>query len=328
MGVGGLGLTSRVVGSWLSLAHYELTLFAATFFLLGALDELAVDLAYVWLRLTGRARTPRIDEAALLARPLAGRCAVFIPAWCEDGVIAATVAHALRAWPQPDLRLYVGCYGNDGATRAAAIQGGAGDPRLRLVVHDIAGPTCKADCLNRLFAALKQDEARDGAPVRMVLLHDAEDMVDPAALPLLDDALAGADFIQLPVLALPHRASPLVSAHYSDEFAESHSRAMVVRGALGQGIPGAGVGCAIARGWLDRLDMQRDGAGPFATGALTEDYELCRAAHNSSYAQQFVIRSWIGLSPHCQKIGAWNAKHNFRTWFAPYDPFAVQSRTG
>lgn len=49
---------------------------------------------------------------------------------------------------------------------------------------------------------------------------------------------------------------------------------MVVRSALGQGIPGAGVGCAVARDWLARLDSLRDGAGPFATGALTEDYEL------------------------------------------------------
>ena len=268
-------LAELAADDWFVLARHELLLFAATFFLIGALDELALDLAYIWLRLTGRVRTPRIDGADLAGRPLAGRCAVFIPAWREHQVIAATVRHALLAWPQQDLRLYVGCYRDDPATLAAAMRGCGGDPRMRLVIHDVAGPTCKADCLNRLYRALRDDETRQGTAVRMVVLHDAEDMVDPAALPLLDAALEHADFVQLPVLALPQAASPLVAGHYTDEFAEAHAKAMVVRSALGQGIPGAGVGCAIAREWLDRLEAQRGGnAGPFATGALTEDYEL------------------------------------------------------
>jgi len=269
-----LSLADLTAGDWFVLARHELILFAATFFLIGALDELALDFTYVWLRLTGRVRTPHIDEEVFLRRPLSGRCAVFIPAWREHRVIAATVRHALEAWPQGGLRLYVGCYREDLATLSAAMLGCRGDRRVRIVVHDSAGPTCKADCLNRLFRALQVDEAREGAAARMVVLHDAEDMVDPAALPLIDAALLHADFVQLPVLALPHAASPLVSGHYADEFAEAHAKAMVVRSALGQGIPGAGVGCAIERGWLRRLDMQRGGAGPFASGALTEDYEL------------------------------------------------------
>lgn len=267
-------LAELTAGEWFVLARQELFLFAATFFLLGALDEVALDLTYLWMRLSGRASTPRIDERALAGQPLSGRCAVFIPAWREEKVIAATLRHALEAWPQADLRVYVGCYRDDAATLAAAMDGCRGDGRLRIVVHDVAGPSCKADCLNRLYRALAEDERRQGTEVRMVLLHDAEDMVDPAALALLDAALEKAEFVQLPVLALPQAGSPLVGGHYVDEFAEAHAKAMVVRSAIGQGIPGAGVGCAIARGWLARLDAQRGGAGPFATGALTEDYEL------------------------------------------------------
>lgn len=269
-----MSLAELTAGEWFVLARHELFLFAATFFLIGALDELVVDATYVWLRLSGRVRTLRVDEAELRDAPLAGRCAVFVPAWQEQRVIAATIRHALRAWPQRELRLYVGCYRGDLATLAAAIAGVGRDPRVRIVIHDIAGPSCKADCLNRLYRAMQDDEAREGASARLVVLHDAEDMVDPAALPLLDAALDHADFVQLPVLALPHPSSPLVSGHYSDEFAEAHAKAMVVRSALGQGIPGAGVGCAIARAWLTRLDAQRGMTGPFATGALTEDYEL------------------------------------------------------
>jgi bacteriophage N4 adsorption protein B len=259
---------------WFMLLRHELVLFAASFFLLGALDEIAIDLTYLWLRLTGRARTPRLDEAALLSAPLRGPCAVFIPAWREERVIGATVSHALRVWPQRDLRVYVGCYPNDPDTMAAASRAADGDLRLRIVVHDAAGPTSKPDCLNLLYRAMASDELAEGWRARMVLLHDAEDMVDPAALPLLDAALESVDFAQLPVMALPHRGSRWIAGHYTDEFAEAHGRTMVVRSALGVGIPGAGVGCAIARDWLAKLTRRRDDVGPFAAGSLTEDYEL------------------------------------------------------
>ena len=261
-------------GEWFTLLRHELMLFAASLFLLGAIDEIAIDLTYLWLRLTGRARTVCLDEAQLLAAPLRGRCAVFIPAWREERVIGATVAHALRVWPQGDLRLYLGCYPNDPETMAAAARAASGDPRLRIVVHDAAGPTSKPDCLNLLYRAMAADELSEGRRARMIVLHDAEDMVDQAALPLLDEALESVDFAQLPVMALPQKGSRWIAGHYTDEFAEAHSRTMVVRSALGVGIPGAGVGCAISRNWLGKLSRRRDDVGPFAAGSLTEDYEL------------------------------------------------------
>ena len=41
---------------WLALIEHELLLFAGFFFLVGLADELAVDCAWAWLRLRGRAR--------------------------------------------------------------------------------------------------------------------------------------------------------------------------------------------------------------------------------------------------------------------------------
>ena len=41
---------------WLEIVEHELLLFAAVFFLIGALDELAVDLAWLRLKLAGRTR--------------------------------------------------------------------------------------------------------------------------------------------------------------------------------------------------------------------------------------------------------------------------------
>ena len=263
---------------WFVLVEYELLLFAAVFFLIGALDELAVDILYVWLRLTGRIATPRLAEEESLSAPLSGKAAVLIPTWQEARVIGATVSYALNAWPHRELTIYVGCYRNDPETIAAVAAIAEKNARLELVVVPRDGPTCKAHCLNHLYDALRRDEAKSGEPVRMVVLHDAEDMVDPAALALMDRALERAEFVQLPVLALPQRGSALIAGHYCDEFAEAHGRTMPVRDVLQAGIPGAGVGCAIARPMLDLLARDNALAGekarPFATNSLTEDYEL------------------------------------------------------
>jgi len=258
---------------WVVLVQRELLLFAGVFFLIGALDEFAVDFAWLWLRATGRARAAIYDPARPDAPP-PRRAAVFIPAWHEDRVIGATVRHMLRVWPSRELRIYVGCYFNDPETIEAVAAAACGDDRVRLVINHAEGPTTKADCLNRLYSALEADEVRGGTRTAIVLLHDAEDMVDPAALSLIDDCLRRADLVQLPVLPLPQANSRWVGSHYCEEFAESHSKGLVVRDALGAGIPLAGVGCGIARDALARLAASRGIDAPFATESLTEDYEL------------------------------------------------------
>lgn len=120
----------------LALCQYELFLFAAVFFLIGAIDDIAIDLVWLWLKARGRAKTIRLHREELRSNRLKGRAAVFIPAWSEALVIRDTLARMLAAWPQRDLRVYVGCYRNDPATIAAAMRAAPGDPRLRIVIHD------------------------------------------------------------------------------------------------------------------------------------------------------------------------------------------------
>lgn len=254
----------------------ELLLFAAFWFIIGAIDEIAIDLSWLWLKLTGRLTEvviARADERAVLD----GRAAVFVAAWQEANVIGSMIAHTLAAWPQREMTLYVGCYCNDPATIRAAMKGAGGDPRVRIVINGNAGPTTKADCLNRLYKALCADEDRGGFRFRSVILHDAEDMVHPAAITVIDRGLRDAQFVQLPVRPEPQPRFRWVAGHYADEFAEAHAKTMVVRNAIGAGIPAAGVGCGFARDVLSRLADQRraaGGEGPFAADCLTEDYEL------------------------------------------------------
>ncbi|GLK46898.1 MULTISPECIES: glycosyl transferase family protein [Novosphingobium] len=262
-----------VVG-YVQAFEQELLLFVAFWLVVGALDEFAIDLLWIGLRLTGRLRDSHIAKAEMVV-PLSGRAAIMIAAWREAEVIGHTIRHALASWRQQEFTLYIGCYCNDPDTIAAVIDAACGDPRVRVVVGDRPGPTTKADCLNRIYAALCADEHRYGWRYRSVVLHDAEDMVHPAELAVIDRTLCYADFVQLPVRPELQPASPWVAAHYADEFAESHGKVMIVRDALGAAMPAAGVGCGFSREMIGRIARRRgrDG-GPFAAECLTEDYEL------------------------------------------------------
>ena len=269
-GQGLLAWPSYPALQWLAVVEHELLLFAAIWFAVFALDELLLDLAWLRLRLLGQGRTMRMSDHT--DAELAGVAAVLVPAWHEAQVIGAMVTHTLRSWPHRHLRVYVGCYRNDIATLAALAEAES-DARLRVVIHDRDGPTTKADCLNRLYRAMCEDERRARLPVRALILHDAEDMVHPAALSVMDRALDTVDFVQLPVRPEPQRTSRWVAGHYCDEFAEAHARDMVVRHHIGAALPSAGVGCAFSRRAIDRIIAHRDTDEPFAAECLTEDYE-------------------------------------------------------
>ena len=250
----------------------EAGLFAAAGFLVLGLSDLAVDLLWLAHRMGRLGRpVPALADLPPPVRP--GRLAVFVPAWDEAAVIGEMLRTAVSAWGGGDWRLYVGTYRNDPSTIAAAAAVAASEPRIRIATGEEAGPTTKADCLNRCWLALLADEVREGRLAKAVVLHDAEDVVHPAELRLFDGLIERFEFVQLPVIPLIHPDSRWLGGHYADEFAEAHGKEMVVRGALGAGLPSAGVGCAFAREALGNLAAGRGGL-PFDSDSLTEDYEL------------------------------------------------------
>jgi adsorption protein B len=107
-----------------------------------------------------------------------------------------------------------------------------------------------------------------------VVLHDAEDVCHKHELTVYDHLLGRRlAMVQLPVVPLVDHGSRWVSGHYLDEFAELHTKDIVVREALGAAVPSAGVACAIDRTMLGRIADLADGE-PFDASCLTEDYEL------------------------------------------------------
>ena len=252
----------------------ELALFAAVGFLVFSIDDLAVDVIYfvrkAWRNALIYSRFPRMFADRLPSPVRPGWMAVLIPAWDEANVIAPMIRATLERFEHAEYKLFVGYYRNDPGTRAA-IQD-VPDDRVIAVEVDSDGPTTKADCLNRLYAALQQHEAV-GRPAKAVVLHDAEDVVHPLELKLFDRLVEHAGLVQLPVEPLLDQNSRWVAGHYVDEFAEAHMKELVVREAVGAAIPLAGVGCAIERSTLSRLAARHDGR-PFASASMTEDYEL------------------------------------------------------
>lgn len=259
----------------------EAVLFAAVGFMVGGLDDLAIDVIYGAHRLARGMRFGRdggdtaVVESMRLpdVQPGNGRFAIFIPAWDEVAVIGAMLRHALATLRYPDYRIYVGTYPNDPATIDAVAEIAALDSRVRLVVGAKAGPTTKADCLNALWQALQRDCALPEDVVRAVVLHDAEDVVHPDELHIFASLIGEYASVQLPVLPLVDRHSRWVSGHYCDEFAEAHGKQLVVRQLIGAGLPLAGVGCALAFPML-ALIARGKAHGPFDVESLTEDYEI------------------------------------------------------
>ena len=254
----------------------ELALFSAVGFLLFAINDLIVDAIYLvrrfWRSATIYRRYPRAFGQTLADRRDEQRfVAIFVPAWDESTVIASMLKATVSRLEYENYRIFVGHYRNDPATAAAIAS--VEDSRIEPVLVDSDGPTTKADCLNHIYDALLVFELQQDRPAAAVVLHDAEDVVHPLELAVFNSLIDRAGIIQLPVQPLPDPSSRWIAGHYCDEFAEAHTKELVVREAVGASVPLAGVGCAIARDSLARLAALHHGC-PFAGASMTEDYEL------------------------------------------------------
>ncbi|MEO8723486.1 MAG: glycosyl transferase family protein [Sphingobium sp.] len=266
--------------SVLMIAQREAIIFAAVGLFIGGLDDFLIDLLFmarsVWRKIFIYSRHARMTAATLPPSSKPGGIAIFVPAWHESAVIGAMLRAAVRQWGTDEAcsyRIFVGAYPNDRDT-ISAIAAFANDcVRVQLVIHIHDGPTTKADCLNRLWQALKREEQATGQYYKAVVLHDAEDVVHRDELRLFDTMIDRFDMVQLPVRPLVSQQSRWIAGHYCDEFAESHGKTLLAREALGAAVPSAGVGCAFGRRALNRIAHARGGS-PFDPASLTEDYEI------------------------------------------------------
>ncbi|MEO6878013.1 MAG: glycosyltransferase, partial [Gemmatimonadaceae bacterium] len=257
------------------LAVYFLFLIVLGYVLV-AIDDLVFDVVY-WIE-SGRARhrNPVLDETELANVPEA-RIAVFTAAWHEQDVIGQMLRFNEALIDYDRYEIFVGTYPNDLPTQLDVDQAAASLPRVHKVVNPRPGPSTKADNLNAILDGVRRREAEVGAPFDLVMLHDPEDVIHPLELRVVNWHFANRpalDMIQLPILPLPVAAHSFTAGTYLDEFAELHTKDILVREWIGGFVPSAGVATTWRRHVLDRLAATSPDGRAFSVNSLTEDYDI------------------------------------------------------
>lgn len=239
--------------------------------ILSCLDDLFIDLVYWTRRSRGQYQHHPVDIPMVEHMP-EQRFAIIIPAWQEANVIAKMVNQTISTLRYDNYDIFIGTYPNDHATSAEVAALAARFPHVHQAFVTHAGPTCKADCLNTIIMAVLRHEAHQACTYAGFIQHDCEDILHPLELKIFNASLAGHDMIQLPVRPLPRKWHDFTSGTYMDEFAEWHSKDLLVRQTLCGSIPSAGVGTCFSRKAITALMSSR--GVPFHTATLTEDYDI------------------------------------------------------
>ena len=133
---------------------------------------------------------------------------------------------------------FIGVYQNDIATIAEVLRAQAEFANVHMSVLPRNGPTSKADCLNVILSEILAYEAKMGGPFAGIALHDAEDFIHPQELAVFNQLIGTQfDFVQLPVFSFSQPLRDMVGGIYMDEFAEVHTKDLLVRRHLSGLIP-------------------------------------------------------------------------------------------
>lgn len=264
----------------------------AVWILISGLDDLFIAVASF---VTARKPFPWPDGAQLEAAPQR-RLAIFVPLWREHRVIGPMLERNLAAIHYANYDVFVGVYPNDALTARAVAEAAARDPRIHLARLPHDGPTSKGDCLNWIHRRMVEYEALHGGRFEIVVTHDAEDLIHPDSLRLINWFSRDCQMVQIPVLALPTGFREFTHGVYCDEFAEYQTKDVPVRVRLGGFLPGNGVGTGFDRGALDRLAEVRRGR-IFDPECLTEDYETGFQLHALGCRQIFVPLRFAPAGP-------------------------------
>ncbi|MFF7059940.1 glycosyl transferase family protein [Achromobacter spanius] len=274
--------------------------------LLSSLDDLFID-AWYWLRELRRSLTVKRRYTALSAEELRAKpeqpLAIMVPAWLEYDVISSMLETMVSTLEYKNYMIFAGTYQNDQRTIDEVERMRRRYRKLIRVEVPHDGPTCKADCLNWIVQAIFAQNAKQPEPFAGVILHDSEDVLHPLELKYYNYLLPRIDFIQLPVTSLERHWHELVAGTYMDEFAEWHTKDLVVRESLSKMVPSAGVGTCFSRRALEELAAETNNQ-PFNTDTLTEDYDIgARLAQRGmkqifgKFQVEYVTRrrAWFGL---------------------------------
>ncbi len=242
--------------------------------LIWGVEDVLVDI-YYWMRMIYRklfvyTKFPRLTVDDLYKREEQW-IAIMVPAWHEAGVIGKMLETTIKHLDYDCYVIFCGTYMNDPETSEEVSSLSQKFKRVVKVVVPHPGPTNKGDCLNLIVREIHSYEALHGIKFAGFVLHDSEDIVHPLELRLFNYLLPRKDMMQIPVMALERSWNHFVACTYLDEFAEWHSKDLLVRESLTRTIPSAGVGTCFSGRAMFFLE-EKNGGNPFPTNSLTEDY--------------------------------------------------------
>lgn len=247
---------------------------------LTSLDDLIVDLLSRLMLGKSRIGQLPIADTPSDRKP---SVAIFVANWHEADVLGPMVERNLANFSYGPLKFILGVYPNDTETRLVADSLARKFPNwVEVVVNRRSGPTSKGQMLNEMFAQVFA--APETAP-DLCVLHDSEDVIAPRSFDVYAREAPSHAMIQIPVFSIESRGRSLVGATYMDEFAERHTRELILREWLGAFVPSAGVGTCLRKDlifhFLDKRGYVLEPA------SVTEDYVLGAEAHQAGFKTTF-----------------------------------------
>ena len=112
--------------------------------------------------------------------------AIFVACWREHRVIGQMLDRTISALAYSNYQIFVGVYPNDEPTVQAVSESAARHPRVHVALLPHDGPTSKGDCLNFTHVQMCAYEAVTGVRFEVIVTHDAEDIVHPESLALIN----------------------------------------------------------------------------------------------------------------------------------------------
>jgi bacteriophage N4 adsorption protein B len=187
----------------------------AIWILISGLDDLFIAAVHLWTCTRQFPERSGDEPDPAEEAPLA----ILVPLWHEHRVIGRMLEHNLSVLRYSNYQVFVGVYPNDPLTERAVSEIAAEYPNVHLARVPNAGPTSKGDCLNAAYRAMELHEMRHGWRCRIVVTHDAEDLLHPDSLRLINRLSRSYDMVQIPVLPLATGAE-WTHGVYCDDFAE------------------------------------------------------------------------------------------------------------
>ena len=255
--------------------------------LIFGLDDLFLNL----LALANRIRPTSLDpnELQKIKSARQKKIAVLIANWHEEDVLEAMVRGNTANIRYQNYTIFLGVYPNDEATLVIAKRLERNNVKVRVLLNSCPGPTSKGQLLNEMLRQIMASEKSSLEPFDLFLMHDSEDLIHPESFSLINSETENHDFIQLPVFSLKIPWHQMIAATYMDEFAEVHTRDLLVRSHFKLAVPSAGVGTALTRRLVLSILRLQNGE-LLDSNCLTEDYQLGHRAHRLGFRSAFICR--------------------------------------